>query len=117
MTISESFKRFLYFNFETDFLENETLFQKTGVPFFSLKPLKLKPHHFHLKLLCQKPKLRQIERRLQNGPITKSGALSVTTLFFGKFVPVLEPLKRVNLMYQQPKCPNSYLSYMLKLIF
>ena len=31
--ISESFKRFQYFNFETNFLENKKLFQKTGVPF------------------------------------------------------------------------------------
>ena len=38
--------------------------------------------------------LKQIEWRLQNGPITKSGVLPVTTLFFGKFVPVLEPLKK-----------------------
>ena len=28
MTISESFKRFQYFSFETNFLENENLFQK-----------------------------------------------------------------------------------------
>ena len=35
VTISENFKRFQYFNFETNFLENENLFQKTGVPFFS----------------------------------------------------------------------------------
>ena len=35
--------------------------------------LKSKTHHFHSKLLCQKPMLRQIERRLQNGPITKTG--------------------------------------------
>ena len=34
MTISENFKRFQYFNFETDFLENENLFQKTGAQFF-----------------------------------------------------------------------------------
>ena len=33
MTISESFKRFQYFEFETKFLENENLFQKSGVPF------------------------------------------------------------------------------------
>ena len=33
MTISGNFKRFQYFNFETDFLENENLFQKTEVPF------------------------------------------------------------------------------------
>ena len=35
VAVSENFKLFEYFNFETDFLENETLFQKTGVPFFS----------------------------------------------------------------------------------
>ena len=33
VTVSESFKRFQYFNFETNFLENENLFQKTGVGF------------------------------------------------------------------------------------
>ena len=30
VTISGSFERFQYFHFETDFLENENLFQKTG---------------------------------------------------------------------------------------
>ena len=44
--------------------------------------------------------LRQIEWRLQNGPITKSGVLPVTTLFFRKFVPVLEPLK--NSLFDVP---------------
>ena len=38
--------------------------------------------------------LRQTEWRLQNGPVTKIGVLVVTTLFFGKFVSVLEPLKK-----------------------
>ena len=33
MTIRGSFERFQYFNFETDFLENKKLFQKTGVLF------------------------------------------------------------------------------------
>ena len=33
VTVSEGFKRFQYFNFETNFLENENLFQKTGVHF------------------------------------------------------------------------------------
>ena len=37
--------------------------------------------------------LRQIEWRLQNGPTIKSAVLPVTTFFFGKFVPALEPLK------------------------
>ena len=34
VTISECFKRFQYFNFKTNFLENENLFQKTEVPLF-----------------------------------------------------------------------------------
>ena len=38
--------------------------------------------------------LRQIEWRLQNGPITKSEVLPVTNYFFGKFVPVLESLEK-----------------------
>ena len=32
--VSENFEHFQYFNFETDLLENENFFQKTGVPFF-----------------------------------------------------------------------------------
>ena len=51
---------------------------------FKLKPLRLKTHHFHWKLLCQKPMLRQIEWRLLNGPITKSGVLPGKSLFFWK---------------------------------
>ena len=35
VTISGNSERFQYLNFETDFLENENLFQKTGVTFFS----------------------------------------------------------------------------------
>ena len=34
MAINGNFERCQYFNFETDFPENENLFQKTGVPFF-----------------------------------------------------------------------------------
>ena len=34
VTISERFERFQYFNFETELLDNEKLFQKTKVPFF-----------------------------------------------------------------------------------
>ena len=49
-----------------------------------LKLLRLEIHHFHSKLLYQKPMLRQTEWRVQNGPITKSGGLPVTTLFFWK---------------------------------
>ena len=37
VTISGNFERFQYFKFETDFLENENLFQKIGVLIFSWK--------------------------------------------------------------------------------
>ena len=35
VTITESFKRFYYINFNSNFLENEKFFRKTGVQFFS----------------------------------------------------------------------------------
>ena len=35
MTITRNFEPSQYFNFETNFLENENIFQKAGVPFFS----------------------------------------------------------------------------------
>ena len=35
MTITGNFERFQYINFETNFLGNENLFQKTGVPFLA----------------------------------------------------------------------------------
>ena len=35
MTITREFERFQYFNFKTNFLKNENLFQKTGVRVFS----------------------------------------------------------------------------------
>ena len=35
VTISGNFERFQYLNFETDYLENENLFQNTGVLVFS----------------------------------------------------------------------------------
>ena len=37
VTISGNFERFQYFDLETDFMENENVFQKTGVSFFSWK--------------------------------------------------------------------------------
>ena len=76
VTISWNFKRFQYFNFETNSLENEDLFQRTRVPLFSRKKvLRLETHLFHTKLSCQKPLLRQMEWWVQNGSITKNGVL------------------------------------------
>ena len=53
--------------------------------------------------------LRQIVWQLQNGPITKSRVLPVTTLFFGKIVAVLEPLK--NSWFDVPTAQMSILVF------
>ena len=46
---------------------------------FLVEATKIENTPFPFKLLCQKPMLKQIEWRLQNGPITTSGILPVTT--------------------------------------
>ena len=68
---------------EQIFWKTKTFFKNWNTVFW-LKLLRLKTHYFHSELLCQKPVLRQIEWRLQNRPIRKSGAFPVTTLFFRK---------------------------------
>ena len=65
------------------FCKTKTFFKKLEHRFI-VETLRLKTNHFYLKLLCQKPMLRQIEWRIQNWPITKSGVLPVTALFFWK---------------------------------
>ena len=84
-----------------------------------MKPLRLKAHNFHPKLLFQKPMLRQIEWRLQNGPITKGGVLPVTLyfIFLENFFQFYNILNRVSFMYQWPKCPYSYFSQALEFNF
>ena len=50
MTIGENFEHFQYFNFETDFLENENFFRKTGALFFFLdERTKIKKSSFPYK--------------------------------------------------------------------
>ena len=70
---------------------------------------------FHLKLLCQKPISRQIEWRLQNGPITKSGVLP--EIYLENLFQFWNLLKRVNLMYQRPKYSYSYFTQPLEFNF
>ena len=70
--------------FNTLTLKQIFCFSKNWSTVFWLKVLRLKTHHFHIKLPYQKPILRQIEWWLQNGPITKNGVFPVTNLFFSK---------------------------------
>ena len=64
-----NFECFLYFNFETNFLRNENLFQKTGVRF-------LVESTIHLEGNVKTNRMRR--------PITKNRALPVITYFFEK---------------------------------
>ena len=83
--ISENYKRFQYFNFETGFLDRKRKpFSKNWSTISQLKALRSKTRHFHTKLPYQKSMLRQIEWWLQNGPITKNWVLPATNVFFWK---------------------------------
>ena len=84
MKIRGNFECFQYFNFETDFLESENLFRKTGVSLFSWEHLDWK-RIISIKNCQIKGMLRQIEWWVQNGPITKKGVLPVAALLFSKF--------------------------------
>ena len=61
---------------------------------FSVETTKIENASLPLETVLSEANVKTIEWRLQNGPVTKSGVLPVTTLFFWKFVSVLEPLKK-----------------------
>ena len=54
VTVSENFKRFQYFNFEIDFLENKNFFQKTGVQFL-VESTKIENASFPYKTAISEP--------------------------------------------------------------
>ena len=65
MTITRDFGSFHYFTLETSFVENENLFQKTGV-LFLVEDTMIETQYSYTSLLFQKPTLRQIEWGVQN---------------------------------------------------
>ena len=81
--ITGIFERFKYFNFETNFLKNENLFQKNWGTAFKLKVLRLKAQYLYTKLPFQKPKANRMGST--KWTITKNDVLQVTTLFIWKF--------------------------------
>ena len=81
MTITRDFERCQCFNFEASFLKNENIFKKLEYRFY-LKVLLFKVQHFHKKLNCQKPVLRQIESGVQNRHIRNNEDLPLNTYFF-----------------------------------
>ena len=82
MTISESFKRFRYINSDSNFLENENLFQKMEYRFL-VETTKIENTSFPFKIALSEANVKT-KWRLQNVPITKSGVLPVNILFFWK---------------------------------
>ena len=63
MTICENFAHFEYLNFETDFLENETIFQKNWSTAFQSKALRLETHYCNKKLPNRKSMLTLFRMR------------------------------------------------------
>ena len=57
----------------------KTFFKKLENDFLVESTQTVKTHHFLTKLLFQKAVLTKIEWLMQNGPVTKNGALPVTT--------------------------------------
>ena len=94
MTISESFKRFQYFNFETDFLENENLFQKTGV-LFLVETTKIENTSFPFKTALSETNVKTNRMATAKWTYHKEWSFfSNYFILFGEFFPVLEPLKK-----------------------
>ena len=93
MTISESFERFQYFNFETNFLENENL-QKTGAPFL-VETTKAENAPFPFKTVLSEANVKKNRMATTKWTYHKKWGFASNYSFFwgGEFVPVLEPLK------------------------
>ena len=82
MTISENFEHFRYFNFETDFLENENLFQKTGSTVFLVERIKIEKASFAYKTAISEPNVKTNRMVTAKWVVPDNGVLPVTTLFF-----------------------------------
>ena len=83
MTISRNFERFQYYNFETDFLENENL--KKLVYRLLVENTKIENASLPYKTAISEANFNTLELWAQNGPITRRWVLPVAILFFKKF--------------------------------
>ena len=92
MTISESFKRFQYFIFEINFLENANLFQKTGVTFL-VEATKFENTAFPFKTALSEASVKKNRMVTTKWTYHKEGSFA-SNYFFWKIVPVLEPFKK-----------------------
>ena len=82
MTTTENFERFQYFNFATNFHENEIFFEKLEYRLL-VKTTKIENATFSIKNCHIRNQYQdKWNGGVQHGPIAKNGVLPVTTLFF-----------------------------------
>ena len=106
--ICGNFERFQYFNFETDFVENENLFQKTGVTFL-VESIKIENALFPYKTTISQPKVKTNGMMTAKLTCHKERSFASNCFIFLKILLQFKnPLQRVDLMYHQPNCPYSY---------
>ena len=77
MTVTGKFEGFQYFNFETNFLKNENLFQKMEY-LFLVEGTMVENTVFPYKTALSETNVKTNRVGVQNGPITNNRALSVT---------------------------------------
>ena len=111
MTVSGNFECLQNFSFETDFLENENLFQKTGIPFL-VESAKIENVSFPCKTVISEVNVR-INRMMSTKFIAKTyhkerSLASNYFIFLKMLFRIKNLLQRVDLMYQRLKCPYPY---------
>ena len=109
MTISESFKRFQYLNFETNLLENENLIQKMEYRFLAETTM-IENTSFALKTALSEAKVKTNRMATTKWTYHKEWSFTSKYFFLENLFQFWNLLKRVNLMYQRLKCPYLYFS-------
>ena len=105
MAINENFKRFQYFNFETDFLENENLFYKTGVRFL-VESTKIENASFPYKTAISEANVKTNRMVTTKWTYRKERNFASNHFIFLKILFQFKKLlEKVYMMYQQSKCP------------
>ena len=115
MTITGKFERFQYFNFETNFLKNKNLFQKTGVPVL-VENTKIENTTFQYKsaLLESNVKINRMRNIKWTYHKERSFVSNCLVFFFKVLFQFKNFLWRDDFMYQLPKCPYSCYSQSLE---
>ena len=86
MTIKGNFEHFQFFNFETDFTENENLFQTSGVPFFLVESNKIENASFPYKTSISEANVRTNRMVSTKWTYHKERSLANTYLIFLKIL-------------------------------